>query len=138
MNNILDSFVEVRLKTSEDFLKVRETLSRIGLGSRKDNTLYQSCHIFHKQGKYYIVHFKELFLLDGKESNFSDQDLARRNKIASLLNEWGLVDIVDPKMIEEPIAPINQVKIIAHKDKANWNLQVKYTIGNDYMHSNRL
>jgi hypothetical protein len=138
MNNILDSFVEVRLKTSEDFLKVKETLSRIGLGSRKDNTLYQSCHIFHKQGKYYIVHFKELFLLDGKESNFSDQDLARRNKIASLLNEWGLVDIVDPKMIEEPIAPINQVKIIAHKDKANWNLQVKYTIGNDYMHSNRL
>lgn len=135
MNNILDSFVEVRLKTSEDFLKVKETLSRIGLASRKDNTLYQSCHIFHKQGKYYIVHFKELFLLDGKESNFSEQDLARRNRIASLLNEWGLIDIVEPKMIEEPIAPLNQVKIIAHKDKANWNLQVKYTIGNDYMHS---
>jgi len=135
MENILDSFIEVRLKNSEDFLKVKETLSRIGLASKRDNTLYQSCHIFHKQGKYYIVHFKELFLLDGKESNFSDQDLARRNRIASLLSEWGLIDIINPEKIEDNLAPLNQVKIIAHKDKANWNLQVKYTIGNDYMHS---
>ena len=135
MENILDSFIEVRLKNSEDFLKVKETLSRIGLASKRDNTLYRSCHIFHKQGKYYIVHFKELFLLDGKESNFSDQDLARRNRIASLLSEWGLIDIINPEKIEDNLAPLNQVKIIAHKDKANWNLQVKYTIGNDYMHS---
>ena len=135
MNNILNSFIEVRLKSAEDFLKVKETLSRIGLASRKDNTLYQSCHIFHKQSKYYIVHFKELFLLDGKDSNFSEQDIARRNRIASLLSEWGLIDIINPKMIEYPLAPLNQIKIIAHKDKVNWNLQVKYTIGNDYMHS---
>jgi len=135
MNNILDSFIEIRLKNTEDFLKIKETLSRIGLASKRDNTLYQSCHIFHKQGKYYIVHFKELFLLDGKESNFSEQDLARRNRIAALLKEWGLIDIVDSKKIEEPLAPLNQVKIIAHKDKMNWNLQVKYTIGNDHIHS---
>ena len=126
----LNQLVEVRLKNSEDFLKVKETLSRIGLASKKDNTLYQSCHILHKQGKYYIVHFKELFLLDGKEATLSDGDIARRNRIAYLLDEWELIEIVDFNNIEENLAPLNQVKIIPHKDKAKWNLVTKYTIGN--------
>lgn len=126
----INRLVEVRLKSSEDFLKVKETLSRIGLASKKDNTLYQSCHILHKQGRYYIVHFKELFLLDGKEASLSENDIARRNRIASLLDEWELVEIVDYKKIEEPLAPLNQVKIIPYKDKTNWNLVTKYTIGN--------
>lgn len=130
MNFDLNTLVEVRLRHSEDFLKVKETLSRIGLASKKDNTLYQSCHILHKQGRYYIVHFKELFLLDGKEATLSENDIARRNRIAGLLDEWELVEIVDRKKIEEPIAPLNQVKIIPHRDKSNWNLVTKYTIGN--------
>ena len=111
----LNQLVEVRLKNSEDFLKVRETLSRIGLASKKDNTLYQSCHILHKQGKYYIVHFKELFLLDGKSADFSEGDIARRNRIVNLLEEWNLIDNVDPKKTQDPEAPLNQVKIIPFK-----------------------
>ena len=126
----ITQLVEVRLKNSEDFLKVKETLSRIGLASKKDNTLYQSCHILHKQGKYYIVHFKELFMLDGKQANFSDGDIARRNRIVLLLDEWELVTIVDQNVVSDPVAPINQIKIIPFKDKHLWNLVTKYTIGN--------
>jgi hypothetical protein len=124
--------VEVRLKNAEDFLKVRETLSRIGLASKKDNTLYQSCHILHKQGKYYIVHFKELFLLDGKDSTISEGDVARRNRIIHLLDEWELIEVVDYNKIEEPISPLSQIKIIPFKDKDKWNLVTKYTIGSKY------
>jgi hypothetical protein len=124
--------VEVRLKNAEDFLKVRETLSRIGLASKKENTLYQSCHILHKQGKYYIVHFKELFLLDGKESSLIDGDIARRNRIIHLLDEWELIEIVDYNKVEDPIAPLNQIKIIPFKEKDKWNLVTKYTIGSKY------
>ena len=126
----INQLVEVELKNSEDFLKVRETLSRIGLASKKEKTLYQSCHILHKQGKYYIVHFKELFLLDGKDSSLSEGDLARRNRIIHLLDEWELIDIVDYNKIEDPIAPLNQIKIIPFKEKNSWNLVTKYTIGN--------
>jgi len=124
--------VEVKLKNAEDFLKVRETLSRIGLASKKENTLYQSCHILHKQGKYYIVHFKELFLLDGKNADFSEGDIARRNRIVNLLVEWNLIDNVDPKKTKDPEAPLNQVKIIPYKEKDQWNLVTKYTIGGKY------
>lgn len=126
----LNQLVEVRLKNAEDFLKVRETLSRIGLASKKDNTLYQSCHILHKQGRYYIVHFKELFMLDGKEATFSEGDIARRNRIVVLLDEWELIEVVDKSKIQEPVAPLNQIKIIPFKEKNNWNLVTKYTIGN--------
>jgi len=122
----------VKLKNSEDFLKVRETLSRIGLASKKDNTLYQSCHILHKQGKYYIVHFKELFLLDGKNADFSEGDLARRNRIVNLLEEWNLIEQVDYDKTETPEAPLNQIKIIPFKEKDKWNLVTKYTIGNKF------
>jgi len=125
----LSQLVEVRLKNAEDFLKVRETLSRIGLASKKDNTLYQSCHILHKQGKYYIVHFKELFMLDGKEATFSEGDIARRNRIVTLLDEWELIEVVDNSKILNPIAPLNQIKIIPFKEKNSWNLITKYTIG---------
>jgi len=121
--------IEVTLKEQEDFLKVRETLTRIGVASRKDKTLYQSCHILHKQGKYYIVHFKELFALDGKPTDFSDEDKGRRNTISNLLAEWGLVEIVDPNSTTEYIAPLSQIKIIAHKEKEEWNLVAKYNIG---------
>jgi hypothetical protein len=125
----LESLVEVTLKTEEDFLKVRETLTRIGVASKKDNILYQSCHILHKQGKYYIVHFKELFGLDGKPSNFSEDDVARRNTIANLMAEWGLVVLVEPAKSEEPVAGMAQIKIIPHKEKNDWELVTKYTIG---------
>lgn len=128
----LSQLIEVRLRSSEDFLKVKETLSRIGLASKKDNTLYQSCHILHKQGKYYIVHFKELFLLDGKQADFSDGDIARRNRIALLLDEWSLVEIVSRAQVQDPVAPINQIKIIPYKEKSQWNLVTKYTIGSRY------
>jgi len=128
----LNQLVEVKLNNAEDFLKVRETLSRIGLASKKDNTLYQSCHILHKQGKYYIVHFKELFLLDGKESSLSETDVARRNRIILLLDEWELVRVQDYKMIEEPVAPLSQIKIIPFKEKDKWNLVTKYTIGTKF------
>jgi hypothetical protein len=128
----INQLVEVRLRNAEDFLKVRETLSRIGLASKKENTLYQSCHILHKQGKYYIVHFKELFLLDGKESSLIEGDVARRNRIIHLLDEWELIEIVDYKKVEDPIAPLNQIKIIPFKEKNQWNLVTKYTIGSKY------
>ena len=127
--SLIDSLVEVKLNDSEDFLKVRETLTRIGVASRKDRTLYQSCHILHKQGKYYIVHFKELFALDGKPTNLSDQDVARRNTIANLLSEWNLVSVVDNIKTKEPVAPLSQVKIVAFKEKDEWELVTKYSIG---------
>ncbi len=120
--------VEVTLKQPDDFLKVRETLTRIGVASRSENKLYQSCHILHKQGKYYIVHFKELFLLDGKESNFSDNDMQRRNKITRLLSEWGLLTVVDDVKVEES-SSISQIKIIPHREKNDWELIPKYSIG---------
>jgi hypothetical protein len=121
--------VEVGLKEEEDFLKVRETLTRIGVASRKEKTLYQSCHILHKQGKYYIVHFKELFALDGKPTMFSDEDKGRRNTITNLLAEWGLITINDINSTAEPITPLSQIKIISHKEKNEWNLVAKYNIG---------
>ena len=120
--------VEVTLRQPDDFLKVRETLTRIGVASRSENKLYQSCHILHKQGKYYIVHFKELFLLDGKESNFSDNDMQRRNKITKLLSEWGLLAVVDESKLEES-SSISQIKIIPHREKNEWELIPKYSIG---------
>jgi len=117
------------LNEPDDFLKVKETLSRIGIASKKEKTLYQSCHILHKQGKYYIVHFKELFLLDGKFSDFSEDDKARRNTIANLLHEWQLCDLANPTKSKEPVAPLSQIKIISHKEKSEWNLVAKYNIG---------
>jgi hypothetical protein len=127
--SIVESLVEVSLLEQEDFLKIKETLTRIGVASKKDNTLYQSCHILHKQGKYYIVHFKELFMLDGKPSNFSEDDMSRRNTIATLLEQWGLLKVVRPEYIAELMAPISQIKIISHKEKDDWELVAKYNIG---------
>jgi len=123
------SMLEVTLNEPDDFLKVRETLTRIGVASRKDNTLFQSCHILHKQGRYFIVHFKELFLLDGKKSNLEENDIARRNTIATLMSDWGLVSI-DNQNSAQPLAPMRQIKIIPFKEKNNWTLQPKYNIGN--------
>lgn len=120
--------LEVTLNEPDDFLKVRETLTRIGVASRKDNTLFQSCHILHKQGRYFIVHFKELFLLDGKKSNLEENDIARRNTIATLMSDWGLVSI-DNRDRAQPLAPMRQIKIIPFKEKNNWTLQPKYNIG---------
>ena len=120
--------VEVGLKSDDDFLKVRETLTRIGVASRKDKTIYQSCHILHKQGRYYIVHFKELFALDGKPTNFSDNDKARRNTIANLLAEWGLVDLISEDT-KDPVASLSQIKVLPHKEKDEWILTAKYNIG---------
>lgn len=125
----IDSMVEVTLRHDEDFLKVKETLTRIGVASRKNKALYQSCHILHKQQKYYIVHFKELFALDGKPTNFSEEDQGRRNTITNLLNEWGLVEINDSTKTADPVAPLNQIKIIPFKDKDQWELIPKYNIG---------
>ena len=125
----LTQFIEVSLNEQDDFLKVRETLTRIGVSSRKEKVLYQSCHILHKQGKYYIVHFKELFALDGKPSNISENDIQRRNAIANLLEEWGLVKILNYKLIEDNIAPLHQIKIISFKEKDEWDLIAKYNIG---------
>jgi hypothetical protein len=125
----INKFVEVQLEEQDDFLKVRETLTRIGVSSRKEKVLYQSCHILHKQGRYYIVHFKELFALDGKPSNISENDIQRRNAIANLLEEWGLIKILNPKIIEDNLAPIHQIKIIAFKEKDDWELIPKYNIG---------
>lgn len=130
MNNILDELVWVKLKHPDDFLKVRETLTRIGVASKKTKTLYQSCHILHKRGRYAIVHFKELFLLDGKPSLFSDEDKARRNTITNLLVEWGLVELENEQSTIEPVAPVAQIKIISHKEKDEWELVPKYNIGN--------
>ena len=126
---MVEELVEVTLSEREDFLKVRETLTRIGVASKKDQTLYQSCHILHKQGKYYVVHFKELFLLDGKEADLSENDIGRRNTICRLLEEWGLLKVVDPESIQDPVAPLSQIKIVSHKEKAEWALVAKYTIG---------
>ncbi len=127
--SLLQSLIEVQLGHEDDFLKVRETLTRIGVASRKDNKLYQSCHILHKQGRYYIVHFKELFALDGKGTDFSEDDLSRRNTIALLLEEWGLVKILNKEKAEAPKAPLNQIKILTHKEKHDWELVAKYNIG---------
>jgi hypothetical protein len=126
----INSLIEVTLNEQDDFLKVRETLTRIGVASKKDNILYQSCHILHKQGKYYIVHFKELFALDGKPTDITENDLSRRNAIAKLLDDWELVTIVNLDQIENPLPiPISQIKIISHKEKRDWELVPKYNIG---------
>jgi hypothetical protein len=129
MNELLEKLIEVKIGEEEDFLKIKETLTRIGVASRKENKLYQSCHIFHKQGKYYIVHFKEMFIIDGKPSNFSDEDKGRRNKIIELLQDWGLLKVVDSENIKDPLASISQIKIISHKDKSDWILEAKYNMG---------
>lgn len=123
-----DKMVEVILNEPDDFLKVRETLTRIGVASRKEKKIYQSCHILHKQGKYYIVHFKELFALDGKKTNFSINDIQRRNRIAQLLSDWGLISVVSPDNISD-LAPLNQIKVLSFKDKDAWTLESKYNIG---------
>jgi hypothetical protein len=125
----ITKFVEVTLGEQDDFLKVRETLTRIGVSSRKERVLYQSCHILHKQGRYYIVHFKELFALDGKPSNISENDIQRRNSIAKLLEDWGLVKVLNPEIMRDNIAPIHQIKIISYKEKDDWELIPKYNIG---------
>jgi hypothetical protein len=125
----ISELVEVTLPNPDNFLKVRETLSRIGVASKKDKTLYQSCHILHKQGRYYIVHFKQLFLLDGKQSDFVEDDRARLNTIANLLHEWELISLVNEDKSAVPVAPLSQIKIISHKEKGDWNLVAKYNIG---------
>ena len=122
------SMLEITLNEPDDFLKVRETLTRIGVASRKDKKLFQSCHILHKQGRYFIVHFKELFLLDGKKSNLEENDIARRNTIAQLMSDWGLISIENSKRVE-PLAPMRQIKIIPYKEKQEWELCPKYNIG---------
>ena len=123
-----DSMIEVALREPDDFLKVRETLTRIGVASRKEKKLYQSCHILHKQGKYYIVHFKELFALDGKKANLSLNDVQRRNRIVQLLGDWGLVSINSKESISD-VAPLSQIKVLAYRDKGDWTLESKYNIG---------
>jgi hypothetical protein len=122
--------VEVTLPTPDSFLKIKETLTRIGISSRKDKKLFQSCHILHKKGRYSILHFKELFILDGKHNTFTEEDHARRNTIVNLLEEWELVKIVEPEKTKDPIASLNQIKIISYKEKDDWELTVKYNIGN--------
>jgi hypothetical protein len=129
LNLKADDLLEVTLKAEDDFLKVRETLTRMGVSSKKENKLYQSCHILHKRGKFYIVHFKELFALDGLPTDIDDTDIGRRNTIANLLDEWGLVEIVDDKKASDPIVSLAQMKIIPFKDKQNWELVPKYHIG---------
>ena len=129
-DTLIQAMVEVKLKEADDFLKVRETLTRIGIASRKEKTLFQSCHILHKQGKYYIVHFKELFALDGKTTNFTENDTARRNSIANLLSEWELITLVEPDKSAEPTVPLSQLKILSFKEKDEWELTPKYNIGN--------
>jgi hypothetical protein len=123
-----DDMIQVTLKEPDDFLKVRETLTRIGVASRKERKLYQSCHILHKKGDYFIVHFKELFALDGKRANLSDNDLQRRNRIIQLLSDWGLVEVVDKSTIADA-APLSQIKVISYKEKLDWILESKYNIG---------
>jgi hypothetical protein len=133
----IEDMIECTLAEPEDFLKIRETLTRIGVASRKERIIYQSCHILHKQARYYIVHFKELFALDGKPTNFLENDQARRNTIANLLTEWGLIKLVSPEKSSELVVPLNQLKILAHKEKEEWTLIAKYNIGNkkvDYDH----
>lgn len=121
--------VEIELLDDESFLKVKETLTRIGVASRKDKKLYQSCHILHKRGRYAIMHFKELFMLDGKESNLSEEDVARRNTIVNLLEQWQLIKTVDPSKVEDPVAPLSHIRVLPHKEKVEWELIPKYSIG---------
>ena len=128
MHHIIDNMVEVKL-VGDSFLKVKETLTRIGVASRKEKTLFQSCHILHKQGRYFIVHFKELFSLDGKETDFDANDIARRNTIANLLADWELIELVEPERSKDNIAPISQIKILPFKEKSEWQLVTKYNIG---------
>ena len=123
-----DQMVEVTLNEPDDFLKVRETLTRIGVASRKEKKIYQSCHILHKQGRYFLVHFKELFALDGKHANLTSNDVQRRNRIAQLLVDWGLVGILNSDIIQD-VAPLNQIKVLSYKDKGDWQLETKYNIG---------
>ena len=130
MTVTVETLLEITLKQDDDFLKVRETLTRIGVASRKDKRLYQSCHILHKKGKYYIVHFKELFSLDGKPTDFDESELGRRNTIANLLAEWGLVQLVDKQRSETPVAPLSQIKVISYGERNDWDLVTKYSIGN--------
>jgi hypothetical protein len=130
MTVTVETLLEITLKQDDDFLKVRETLTRIGVASRKDKRLYQSCHILHKKGKYYIVHFKELFSLDGKPTDFDESDLGRRNTIANLLAEWGLVQLVNKQRSETPVAPLSQIKVISYGERNEWDLVTKYSIGN--------
>ena len=129
MSYDIDNMLEISFKENDDFLKIRETLTRIGVASRKDRTLYQSCHILHKRGKYYLVHFKELFALDGKDSSITENDIARRNAIARLLEEWKLLKIVDTVKASTPLAPMSQIKVLPHKEKDEWKLVAKYNIG---------
>ena len=128
--DLVKDLVDITFPEKDDFLKIRETLSRIGVASRKEKELFQSCHILHKKGKYYIVHFKELFKLDGKPTNFDESDIARRNTIIDLLRQWNLVSIVIPTSITEPRAPLSQIKVIPYKEKSEWKLTQKYSIGN--------
>ena len=123
-----DQMVEISLNEPDDFLKVRETLTRIGVASRKEKKIYQSCHILHKQGRYFLVHFKELFALDGKHANLTSNDVQRRNRIAQLLSDWGLVEVLNTDQIKD-IAPLNQIKVLSYKDKGDWILETKYNIG---------
>ena len=123
-----DQMIEITLNEPDDFLKVRETLTRIGVASRKEKKIYQSCHILHKQGRYYIVHFKELFALDGKHANLTQNDVQRRNRIIQLLCDWGLVTVITPEKVTD-IAPLNQIKVLAYKEKGDWILETKYNIG---------
>lgn len=129
--SLVEKLVEVTFEEQSDFLKIRETLSRIGVASRKDKELFQSCHILHKKGKYYIVHFKELFRLDGKPTNIDENDIGRRNSIIDLLKQWNLIEIVDESRIEEPRVPLSQIKILSFKEKDEWKLTTKYNIGNN-------
>lgn len=128
---IVQDLVEINFPHKDDFLKIRETLSRIGVASRKDKELFQSCHILHKRGKYYIVHFKELFKLDGKPTNIDESDIGRRNTIIGLLKQWSLLEVVDESRVKEPIAPLSQIKVIPFKEKSEWKLTTKYSIGSN-------
>jgi hypothetical protein len=129
--NLVKDLVEITFpEKDDDFLKIRETLTRIGVASRREQELFQSCHILHKRGKYYIIHFKELFKLDGKPTSIDESDIGRRNTIVKLLEQWNLISVVDESMVSEPIAPLSQIKIIPHKEKNEWKLTTKYSIGN--------
>lgn len=130
-NNLVANLVEITFDEKDDFLKIRETLSRIGVASRKDKELFQSCHILHKKGKYYIVHFKELFKLDGKPTNIDESDYGRRNTIVELLQQWNLITVTDKSKIVEPKIPLSQIKVLSYKEKHEWKLTTKYSIGNN-------
>ncbi len=129
MEELINDFVEIRLKSPDDFLKIKETLTRIGVASRKDKRLFQSCHILHKRQRYYITHFKELFMLDGKVADFSDDDRGRRNTIVNLLAEWGLLEVIDENKVQTPVAPLSSMKVLSYKVKHEWALESKYTVG---------